>query len=164
MAKRILKRTSTPDILGTLRQYLLNRSMRERSDFIEGTHKAELMAVLETHGREVEGGHREISVEPQPFTAFKGGQPVTRNVVGIQRQQRAGSMRLDPDRALAYVTGVTDPKLKEALANTVVWTATVDEDALLALNFEGVIPDEVLKGLYEEGKPTFAFILKYDDE
>ena len=35
----------------------------------------------------------------------------------------------------------------------------INEDAILAANFEGTISDDDLKALYDEGDPSYAFYL-----
>jgi hypothetical protein len=155
--RRIKRRPKLPDNLGTvIREYLLNRSTRERSAFHENKLKAGLMEVLETVGTlDEESGHRTITLdEPISYVSYKGEHGVEKTVTGLRRQQRKGSMTLNEERTHEYL-------VKHKLFKQCTTTITViNEDAVLAANFEGTISDEDLKALYDEGDPTYAFILE----
>lgn len=138
-----------------MREYLLNRSTRERSLVHENTLKANLMAILEEHGTlDEESGHRSLDLdEVMEFVTYKGPKGTTKVIRGIQRTKRKGSMILNEERTLAYLA---KRKLTSACTSTIT---VINEDAVLAANFEGVIPDEDLQALYDEGEPTYAFNL-----
>ena len=162
--RRVVKRKATPPDLDTVvREYLLNRSMRERSSVHESTLKAGLMQVLSNAGTEdPESGHREIILDdPQPYTSYKGTKGVRRIVRGIQRQKRRGSMILNEERVMKFLEGLRGNR--RSLYDACTMTITViNEDALLAANFEGAISDDELKALYDESDPTYAFHLLED--
>lgn len=149
------KRAAAPDIAGPVTEYLANRSMRERSAYHEDQLKRNLMEILAAVGvPDGDEGHRKLPLEePQIFTTYKGGKAKQTTIVGIQRQQRKGSMHLNEERTMAYLT-------KRKLLPSCTTTVTViNEDAILAANFEGTIPDDDLKALYDESDPTYAFYL-----
>jgi hypothetical protein len=154
--RRRRKRSPAPDIAGPVTEYLANRSMRERSSYHENDIKARLMEILATVGVPDgdEGQHRKLLLDtPLEFTTYKAGKAKVTTIAGIQRQTRSGSMTLNEERTMAYLT-------KRKLLPTCTTTVTViNEDAVLAANFEGVIPDDDLKALYDEGDPTYAFHL-----
>jgi hypothetical protein len=150
------RRPAVPDIAPFVQEYLLNRSMRERSSYHEGDIKTSLMEILANVGAPDgdEGQHRKLLLEePLEFTTYKAGKAKVTIVTGIQRQERKGSMALNEDRTMAYLT-------KRKLLPSCTTTVTViNEDAILAANFEGTIPDDDLKDLYDEQEPTYAFYL-----
>jgi hypothetical protein len=159
--RNVTRRPAIPAIIDTVREYLTNRSLRERSDWHEKQIKAGLMEVIATVGKPdgEESQHLRIDLsEPVEYVAYKGGKPVPTTVVAIQRQQRAGSMHLNEDRVLAFLS--TLKGVRKGLAEQCLTTIqVVNEDAVLAANFEGTITDEELKGLYDESEPTYAFQL-----
>jgi hypothetical protein len=129
--------------MSTVEQYLKYRWGREGLQTLEDSTKKELMAWLESHG-ENEDGHRYFHL---PYPVDNGKTVVT----GVKRERRSSSV-MDADAAMALVE-------KYSLQETCVEMVPVlNEDALLAANFEGAIPDEEFKAIYTE-KETFAFIL-----
>jgi hypothetical protein len=152
----VRKQAAIPDLGPSVEEYCLNRSTRERSSVHENKLKAQLMAVLEQVGKPDgdEGEHRKLLLnKPIEFTTYKGEKGVSKTVIGIQRQYRKGSMTLNEERTIVYLT--KRKMLKDCTTTQVV----INEDAVLAANFEGTISDEDLKTLYDEGKPSFAFYL-----
>jgi hypothetical protein len=149
--KRTVQRRSSIDLMTAVKDYLLNRSMRERSAHFEDTLKKQLMTELEARG-EWEGQTQKIKLDtPQEFTAYKSGTPSIKTIVGIERRERR-SNTLDQERALALIKkkGLTD----ECTETIVV----LNEDALLAANFRGDITDKELATLYTEST-SYAFWL-----
>jgi hypothetical protein len=150
------KRTPAPDIAPSVQEYLTNRSMRERSAYHEDQMKRVLMEILATVGQVDgdEGQHRKLPLEtPLEFTTYKAGKAKVTTVTGIQRQERKGQMHMNEERTLAFLA-------KRKLLATCTTTVTViNEDAILAANFEGIISDDDLKALYDESDPTYAFYL-----
>ena len=142
--KRTVKRTPKIDLAQSMKDYLQNRSLRERSDREERSLKERLMAYLETHGDELE-------IPSVPFVSYAKGSPVTKTIVGAKRTRRRSKV-LNEDLAMALIK---KKGLQETCLTTIV---VVDEDAILAANFEGVITDKQLADLYEE-KDTYAFNL-----
>jgi hypothetical protein len=155
-SRRLVRKPAVPDIAPAVKEYCLNRSTRERSLYNENSLKAQLMRVLEEVGQPDgdEGEHRKLLLnEPLEFTTYKGSKGSKKTVIGIQRQFRKGSMTLNEERTMAYLGA---RKLLDECTTTQV---VINEDAVLAANFEGTISDDDLKGLYDEGQPTFAFYL-----
>jgi hypothetical protein len=134
----------------------MNRSMRERSSYYEGSIKQSLMDIIAAVGVPDgdEGQHRKLLLEqPLEFTTYKAGKAKVTTVIGIQRQERKGSMQLNEERTMAYLA---KRKLLPSCTSTVT---VINEDAILAANFEGTIPDDDLQALYDESDPTYAFYL-----
>lgn len=151
-ARTIKRRRKTPDIEPLAHNYLINRQARERMDAEEGRGKKELLEILATDGELVEGGHRIIRLkEPHLYTNNKG---VEMRVIGFKRQRRV-SQNLDEEATLDLLT-------KRNLLEKCTKTITVlDEDAILAANFDGSIEDKELQALYQESE-NFALLLEYD--
>jgi hypothetical protein len=156
MPRRIIPRSSPGDFLYTLRDYLSNRSLRERSEYHEGKLKKQLMSTLETQG-ELEGeGHRVIELDkPEEYFAVKEGNPVPKLVTGIKRQRRV-SQSLNEERTMALL------KEKGLLDSCTEVVVVLNEDAVLAANYGGQIEDDELTDLYDENE-TFAFYLITED-
>ena len=161
MPTRTVRRRPRIDLGGIVREYLNNRSLRERSLVHENGLKAGLMAILEEGGVEdPEMGHRTLHLdEPLEFITYKSERPTTKKILGIQRTKRKGTMTLSEERTLAYFAALPPAKRKLLLERCTMTIRVINEDAVLAANFEGVIPDEDLKALYDESDPTYAFNL-----
>ena len=159
--RKVTRRPAVPKLLDTVREYLLNRSMRERSDYHEKAIKAGLMEVIATAGVPDgdENQHLRIDLpEPVEYVHYAGGKPKTQIVIAIKRQTRAGSMPMDQDKVMAFLASLKGQR--KALAEECVTTIQViNEDAILAANFEKRITDDELKTLYDESPPTYAFQL-----
>lgn len=150
-AKKRIARTKRVSVVDAVREYLLNRSMRERSAYHEGVIKADLMTVLEQSG-EHEGNSWKIALdEPLDFVEYKGGKPKTKSVVGIERRERSANT-LNEEKAMALLK---KKKLVEQCTETIT---VLSEDAILAANYEGRITDKELAAIYETSS-TFAFHL-----
>lgn len=134
--------------------YLLNRSMSERSAYHSDAWKRRFMALLEASGELQEGGHRILRLnEAVVFHSYKTGKVKEIEVTGIRRVQRAGSTSLNEERTMAFL-------VKKKLLDECTTTVTViNEDAILAANFDERISDEDLAKLYDTSDPTFAFYL-----
>ena len=131
--------------------------MKERSSYHEDTLKKDLMAYIETTGELEEGGHRRVDLdEPLPFVTYKGGKPKPQFVIGLRRQARL-STSLNEDRTMALLKELD---LVDACTEVVV---VLNEDAVLAANYEGKITDDQLAALYDENK-QFAFYLITEDQ
>lgn len=155
-SRRLIRKPAVPDLGPSVQEYCLNRSTRERAAVHENTLKAQLMAVLEDVGTPDgdEGQHRTIKLDtPVEFTTYKGTKGVVKTVIAVQRQYRKGSLVLNEDRTLAYL------KKRKLTEECTVTQVVINEDAVLAANFEGTISDEDLKALYDEGNPSYAFQL-----
>lgn len=130
--------------LDTVREYLSNRLLRERAQKVEDDLKKTLMSHLVDAGEDHEGGHKVIMLaEPLPYGDKK--------ILGIKRQRRC-STSLNPDKAMKYL------EKKGLLDECTTSIVVLNEDALLAANFDGRIPDKDLKSLYDDSE-TFAFTL-----
>jgi hypothetical protein len=154
--RRVRRKRAIPDLGPSVEEYCLNRSTRERATVHENRIKGQLMDILEEVGLPDgdEGEHRKLLLEaPVEFTTYKGEKGTKKTVIGIQRQQRKGSMTLNEERTMAFL------QKRKLMASCTVTQVVINEDAILAANFEGAISDEDLKALYDEGKPNFAFYL-----
>ena len=152
--KVVRKTESTEDLDALVADYLLNRSTRERSSYHEDTYKRRFMVLLEETGELQDGGHRILRLnEPVLFHEYKGGKAKEREITGIRRVHRVGSTSLNEQRTMAYLA---KRKLLDSCTTTI---QVINEDALLAANFEGEISDEDLARLYDTADPTFAFYL-----
>lgn len=143
MAERIVRDTPTipgetaVDVLG--REYLVLRERREGLAKVEDQHKKELMGALADEPTD-EKGHV-IHTFPAPVG----------KVSGIQRQRRV-SLSMDEEAAMALIRS-------KGLEATCLETVTVlNEDALLAANYNGAVSDDELAALYSE-KESFALVL-----
>ena len=149
--KRTVTRRKLLDLQAAMKDYLLNRSMRERSAHYEDALKREMMAELELRG---EPGEHKLTLtldEPLSFTTYKDGKPREKKVVGCERRERT-STSLNEEKAMALIE---KKKLVEECTEVVT---VVSEDAILAANYRGDITDKELAGLYEENT-TYAFWL-----
>ena len=154
VARKIRRSKSSIDLDAEVSDYLLYRSTQERSSFQEAKYKKRFMDLLAEVGEEESGGHRVLMLnEPILFHSYKGGKPQEKEVSGIRRQRRAGTQVLSEERTLAFLAS---HDLLERCTRTI---QVLDEDEILAANFDGTITDEDLKNLYDQGEPTFAFYL-----
>jgi hypothetical protein len=154
--RRVLPRRTPFDLVNNLRDYLQNRTMRERSTYHEDAGKKSLMTFIETTGELEEGGHRRVDLdEPLPYVTYKAGKPKEQWVTGIRRQARK-TTSLNEDRTMAFLK---EMGLLDACTEVVV---VLNEDAVLAANYEGKITDEQLEALYDESE-QFAFYLITED-
>jgi hypothetical protein len=149
--KRTVARQRLLDLQTVMKDYLLNRSMRERSDHFEGTYKKQMMAELEQRGEPGENKTTLTLTEPLTFTSYKDGKPKDKKVIGCERRKRT-TTSLDEEKALALIK---KKKLEEECLEVVT---VVSEDAILAANYQGKITDKELAGLYVENT-TYAFWL-----
>ena len=154
--RRRIPRSSPGELITTLRDYLGNRSLRERSSYHEDTLKKELMGHLEREGVLEGEGHRVIELDaPEEFFAVKAGKPEPKMVTGIKRQRRV-SQSLNEERTMALL------KEKGLLDKCTEVVVVLNEDAILAANYDEEISDEELAELYDENE-TFAFYLITED-
>ena len=157
MPVRRKARPPSDGFLAQVRDYLTNRTMRERSEYHEGSLKKQLMDILAKSGTLQEGGHRTIELDqPEEFVSYKNGKPVTKQVVGIERKERAGTMALNHERTIALL------KKKDLMDRCTEVIVEVNEDEVLAANYDGTITDKELDALYDKGDPTYAFYLMED--
>lgn len=156
---RKIRRPKATDLDADVSDYLLNRSMRERSSFRENQYKAQFMALLEESGEQQEGGHRVLRLsEPILFSSYNTTGKVTeKDVVGIRRVRREATT-LDAERAMALI------KAKGLEAECTKTEVVLDEDAILAANFDEKISDAALATLYDTSPPTYAFYLVEGEE
>jgi hypothetical protein len=170
----------TDQLIGDLQQHLASRSLRETAQEQENKYKKRLLDDLVEVGEETPEGH-------YVFT-FDNGAPFQlagdRAVRSVKREKRA-PLTLDPDKVdkllapehfdAVYRHTITLPGLSEAehkavmdairstgLIGAVEEETTIDEDALLSLNYEEQISDADLKAMYSEPeKPVFALKVSY---
>ena len=154
MARRRIRRpTSTADLDNEVAEYLLNRSTRERSTYHENTWKAKFMALLEEVGEAQEGGHRILRLnEPLTFASYGAtGKMTEKEILGIRRVRRE-TTALNSERVMKLLED------KDMVADCTVTRTDIDEDAILAANFEGRITDEEMDALWDKTE-NFAFYL-----
>lgn len=149
--KRTVARQRLLNIQETMRDYLLNRSMRERSEHFESSLKKQMMAELELRGAPGENKLTLELDEPLTFTTYKDGKPREKRVVGCERRERT-STSLNTERAMALL------EKKNLVGECTEVVTVVSEDAILAANYRGEITDKELAGLYED-HTTYAFWL-----
>ena len=155
--RKVRRKPKTDELEAEVGEYLLNRSTRERAEHHEGVYKRQFMDLLAEVGEEQPGGHRVIQLnEPIVFHSYKTGKVKEKTIVGIQRQRRAGSS-LNEERTLAFLAG------KGLLDRCTKTVQVIDEDAILAANYDETISDDALKLLYDEHE-SFAFYLVEGDE
>ena len=156
MARRVITRKPELDPEGTLDEYLKTRSLRERSAWNEDRLKAILMDFLAENGEEDSDGHRTYDLdEPVEYYQHKSGKAVPKHVTGILRQHRIISP-LNEDRTMALL------KRKNLVDECTEIQVVINEDALLAANYEGRITDEEMDALYDK-KDQYAFYLTMED-
>jgi hypothetical protein len=129
-------------LLSKAMSYLQFRRGREKLARTEDALKKDVMGLLAEAGEVDEKGSRYFYA------------PLEEGVSGIKRERRVSQV-LDEDAAMILVE-------KYQLQSKCLETITVlNEDGLLAANFDGTIPDEEMKGLYTD-KETFALVLLKD--
>jgi hypothetical protein len=156
--KRTIPKRTTVNLDASVDEYLMNRSLRERSSYWEDKHKARLMEYLATEGEVQVGGHRTYTFDhPRPYVAYSKstGMPQQKVVKGIERKRREGTA-LNEQRTMALLKelGLLDKCTEVVLV--------LNEDAVLAANYEGLITDEQLKAAYDTTE-SFAFYLTTED-
>ena len=150
--RRTIRRSQSADLDNEVAEYLLNRSTRERAEHQEKTWKAKFMALLEEVGEAQEGGHRVLPLnEPITFHSYKTGKVKETEVTGIRRVRREVTA-LNTDRVMKLLED------KKMVAECTVTRTDIDEDAILAANFEGRITDEEMDALWDKTE-NFAFYL-----
>lgn len=149
---RTIRRRKQVDVGPLMNHYLGQRMLRERTEGEEGTDKKELLAVLAEAGEPTDEGHRRLVLdEPLPYVDPKGNERV---VTSILRQRRV-SQQMDE---LATMALLEKKKLLEKCTRTIT---VLDEEAVLAANYEGTITDKELAALYSESE-SFAFLMEYE--
>lgn len=152
MARTIKRRKRLADIEPLAHNYLTTRQARERMDAVEAQGKKELLEILAANGEVIEGGHRVMHLQDAHF--YTNNKGVELKVIGFKRQRRV-SQNLDEAATLGLLE-------KKKLLDKCTKTVTVlDEDEILAANYEGLISDEELQALYSESE-NFALLLEYD--
>jgi hypothetical protein len=113
------------------------------------------MDFLEEQG-ELEDGHRTYTLdEPMEYFQQKSGKAIPKLVTGILRQHRELSS-LNEDRTMALL------KRKNLLDKCTEVVVVLNEDAILAANYEGEITDEEMEALYDK-KDQYAFYLTMEE-
>ena len=156
MTRRIRRPSTAADLDNEVADYLLNRSMRERASYHEGKWKAKFMDLLAEIGALEGAGHRVIRLsEPLIFASYNaGGKMTEKEVVGIKSQRRETTV-LNAERVMKLLE---DKDMVEECTTTEV---VLNEDAVLAANFEGKITDEEMASLWDTSE-SFAFYLVED--
>lgn len=151
-SKRTIPSKPRFDLETGLSEYLLNRSARERATYYEDQLKKNLLAYIEAVGELEEGGHRFVELDvPLAHTTYKAGKPAPQMVTGIRRQKRV-TPSLNEDRTMTLLKKLD---LMDECTEVVV---VLNEDAVLAANYQGKITDTQLEALYDESV-NYAFYL-----
>jgi hypothetical protein len=154
MARRIRRSAQqSAELDSQVADYLLNRSMRERATFHENKYKAQFMDLLAEVGELQEGGHRVLMLdEPLVFSSYgASGRMTEKDVVGIRRVKRE-TTTLNAERVMKLL------EAKDMVAECTTTEVVLNEDAVLAANFEGKISDEEMAALYDKSE-NYAFFL-----
>ena len=150
--KRTISRTKAvgPELTASVEEYLLNRSMRERSAYHEDRLKKDLLVILQVAGEQVEKHKQTLEVDrPLEYTQYKAGKPTAKKIVGIERRERV-STSLDEDKTMALL------ERKGLVADCTTTITVINEPAILAANYTGAITDDELAALYSESiTPAF---------
>lgn len=142
--------SGTEEFFGkALAEYNSSRLLRENATKMENKYKASLMENLAVFGEEDERGSRWWKFNP-PVNSYDGRKVYT----SIKRERRV-SRSLDTDRAEIWL------RANKLYDSCVTLEPVFDEDLMLALNFNDMIPDDVLDSFYDENV-TWAF--KREDE
>lgn len=148
--RKTIQRRKQVDIGPLFNHYLQQRMMRERTAAEEDRDKKELLAAIEAAGQPTDEGHRRIALtEEYVYVNPKG---VEETVTAILRQRRVSQV-LDEEATMALLK---KKKLLESCTRTIT---VLDEDAVLAANYEGKISDAELSALYSENE-SFAFVME----
>lgn len=124
-------------------EYARTRHLREQTAKQEDKFKAQLMAAIAEVVDPDEAGHRRLRF-PEPVEV--GGRVYT-----AAKRERRVSTKLNVEAAQEWLDA------HGLLGECIVNEPRFDEDKLLALNFEGRVPDAVFKTFYEDSE-TFAFV------
>lgn len=133
------------DPLAWIKLYMDYRKGRESLEKVEGDAKKRLLIWLHDHGEVDEKGSSTFTL-PVPID----------DVLGIKRERRV-SQSLNEDAAFDLIEKYD---LRDSCLETVY---VINEDALLAANFAGKIPDEEIAALYSE-RESFAFVLQRENK
>lgn len=133
----------TTDPTSWIKLYLDYRTGRENLERVEGDAKKRLMVWLNDNGELDDKGSRTFTL-PVPVG----------DVLAIKRERRV-SQSLNEDAAFDLI------KKYDLSDSCLEIVYVVNEDALLAANFAGKIPDDEIAALYSE-KESFAFVLSRD--
>lgn len=152
MAKRVSKKEETPaiDVVPTMTQYVASRNLKSVAAEQEDRYKKLLMEYLAEHGELVpDKGHRTYGFN-EPIDGGKLGR-----IVGIRRTRRV-TQSLNEEKLMALIAKHKEPEKLKALM--IKWIPVIDEDGVLAANFQDLITNKELESLYDESE-TFAFDL-----
>lgn len=165
-------------LIADLNQHLASRNLRETAEEQEVKYKKLLLNDLVDSGIETPEGHFVYEFGGEGLPLADG-----RYVRSVKREKRQ-STTLDPDavdkllpvevhehvfRKNVTVSGLSDDMhealmsaLKDiGLASAAETEDVIDEDELLGLNYENIVSDEDLKGMYTEGKVVYALKVNY---
>lgn len=118
-------------------QYITYRSGREALDRAEKKAKDALMEYLSLLPTDDRGNA--VFTLPEPIDGYEG----------FKRERRV-TQSLDEEQAMRLVE-------EFAIEDGVEIVYVVNEDAILAANFAGLVPDDAVKALYSS-KETFALV------
>jgi hypothetical protein len=137
----------------TAREYLNSRSLREKTQAVEDRLKSDLMEIIEARGRTEGEGHKVLDLDdPWPMASNSKGKITESMVKGLMRQQRSPQV-FDGEAALVLVQA---KGIEEECVTEVSYTE-IDEDKVLAANYDGKITDEEMASLYTTNT-SYAFV------
>lgn len=134
------------DFVRTLHEHLKARYLREQAQGLENTYKERAKNWLMESGEEDEKGNRWW------YPDVELADPEGKAVESVKLERRAPVV-LDEEVAEEILRDLGFWEVC-TVKETIV---TLDEDAILALNFEGKLSDEDLQKMYVDGKVTWAF-------
>ena len=149
---RTIRRRTVEQFRWLLDHYLSQRMLRERCEGEEKKDKGDLLDAILSSGEDRDGGHRALSISDGPtYVTPKGDEKVVAALVA----QRRVSQNLNEPMTMMLLES-------KGLVERCTETITVlSEDKVLAANYEGLITDDELKGLYSESE-SYAFIMEYE--
>lgn len=139
---------NVPDMIRTLDEHLRSRELAESAKRMQEKYRDLLKGHIIDSVEPDADGHRWFFLSDETEDPYIG--PDGRVIESLKVEKRS-SISLDEE--------VAEDRLKElGLLDQCIETVEVlDEDKILALNFEDKLSDEDLALMYKEGKATFAF-------
>lgn len=144
-----------PDIIRTLDEHLRSRSLAETAKSMQDKYrdilKGHIMDAVEPDA----DGHRWFFISDETEEPYVD--PISGREVVSLKVERRSSISLDEDEAVKRLEelGLLDQCVEKV--------ELLDEDKILALNFEGVLSDEDMALMYKESKATYAFKVNKGD-
>lgn len=145
--------------LQAFREHIKARAVSEQFAGVRDRYKGTLMDWLATNGEEVDdtGSRFYYFDEPEPNPCVKKDGTPMPDVVAIKREKRGGQPVLNAEKVAELAK---KKKLDIALFQEVIpEQRVISEDLVLAAAFAKTITDAEMRACYDEGEPTYAFVL-----